>query len=201
MATHSSVLAWRIPGMAKPGGLPSMGSHRVGHDWSDLAAAEAPVSNVVSDLSYTTCELLNLWMRGSHSQCWEWKMCKTLGCCSVAKSYLTFCYPMDYSMPSFPVFTISQSLLKLVSIESVMPMVHLVHIRNSVNISFPFLYFPFLGSLNQLWYKAVAQKSLGRSWRIFLLLLRLNQHITLYLFQVYNMRQYLYIVKWSPWSI
>ena len=40
MATHSSVFAWRIPGMAEPGGLPSMGSHRVGHDWSDLAAAE-----------------------------------------------------------------------------------------------------------------------------------------------------------------
>ena len=39
MATHSSVLAWRIPGMAEPGGLPSVGSHRVGHDWSDLAAA------------------------------------------------------------------------------------------------------------------------------------------------------------------
>ena len=37
MATHSSVLAWRIPG--QPGGLPSMGSHRVGHDWGDLAAA------------------------------------------------------------------------------------------------------------------------------------------------------------------
>ena len=36
MATHSSVLAWRIPGMGKPGGLLSMGSHRVGHDWSDL---------------------------------------------------------------------------------------------------------------------------------------------------------------------
>ena len=39
MATHSSVLAWRIPGAAEPGGLLSMGSHRVGHDWSDLAAA------------------------------------------------------------------------------------------------------------------------------------------------------------------
>ena len=39
MATHSSVLAWRIPGMGEPGGLPSMGSHRVRHDWSDLAAA------------------------------------------------------------------------------------------------------------------------------------------------------------------
>ena len=39
MATHFSVLAWRIPGMGEPGGLLSMGLHRVGHDWSDLAAA------------------------------------------------------------------------------------------------------------------------------------------------------------------
>ena len=39
MATHSSVLAWWIPGMGEPGGLLSMGSHRVRHDWSDLAAA------------------------------------------------------------------------------------------------------------------------------------------------------------------
>ena len=39
MATHSSVLARRIPGTGEPGGLPSLGSHRVGHDWSDLAAA------------------------------------------------------------------------------------------------------------------------------------------------------------------
>ena len=38
MATPSSVLAWRIPGTEEPGGLPSMGSHRVGHDWRDLAA-------------------------------------------------------------------------------------------------------------------------------------------------------------------
>ena len=43
MATHSSVLAWRIPGTGEPCGLPSMGSHRVGHDWSDLAAAAAPL--------------------------------------------------------------------------------------------------------------------------------------------------------------
>ena len=41
MATHSSVLAWRIPGTGEPGGLTSMGSHRVGHDRSDLAAAAA----------------------------------------------------------------------------------------------------------------------------------------------------------------
>ena len=39
MATRSSVLAWRIPGTGEPGGLPPMGSHRVGHNWSGLAAA------------------------------------------------------------------------------------------------------------------------------------------------------------------
>ena len=39
MATHSSILAWRIPGTEEPGGLLSMGLHRVRHDWSDLAAA------------------------------------------------------------------------------------------------------------------------------------------------------------------
>ena len=39
MATHSNVLAWRIPGTGEPDGLPSMGSHGVRHDWSDLAAA------------------------------------------------------------------------------------------------------------------------------------------------------------------
>ena len=41
MATHSRILAWRIPGTGEPGGLPSVGSHRVGHDWSDLAATDA----------------------------------------------------------------------------------------------------------------------------------------------------------------
>ena len=45
MATHSSVLAWRIPGTVEPGGLPSMGSHRVGHDWSDLAAVSTDVES------------------------------------------------------------------------------------------------------------------------------------------------------------
>ena len=44
MTTHSSILAWRIPGTEEPGGLPSMGSHKVGHDWTDLAAAAAGMS-------------------------------------------------------------------------------------------------------------------------------------------------------------
>ena len=46
MVTPSNVLAWRIPGKGEPGGLPSQGSHRVGHDWSDLAAAAAAAADV-----------------------------------------------------------------------------------------------------------------------------------------------------------
>ena len=55
MATQSSVLAWRIPGMGEPGGLLSMGSHRVGHDWTDLAAALAVAAAAASRLSSWFC--------------------------------------------------------------------------------------------------------------------------------------------------
>ena len=59
MATHSSVLAWRIPGAVEPDGLPSMGSHRVGHDWSDLAAAAAaPWSKTALGLTWIIVLLL-----------------------------------------------------------------------------------------------------------------------------------------------
>ena len=58
MATHSSVLAWRIPGTGEPGGLASMGSHRVGHDWSDLAAGGVVLGKLYitydSDTSFTS---------------------------------------------------------------------------------------------------------------------------------------------------
>jgi len=59
MATHSSVLAWRIPGTAEPGGLPSVGSHRVRHNCSDLAAAAAslPQKKVAVDrLLFCVCD-------------------------------------------------------------------------------------------------------------------------------------------------
>ena len=57
MATHSSALARRIPGMGEPGGLPSMGLHRVGHDWSNLAAAAAllPGCEYNPSATYNTC--------------------------------------------------------------------------------------------------------------------------------------------------
>ena len=48
MAPHSSILAWRIPGTGEPGKLPSMGLHRVTHDWSDLAAAAATAMRFLS---------------------------------------------------------------------------------------------------------------------------------------------------------
>ena len=53
MATHSSVLTWRIPGTAEPGGLPSMGLHRVWHDWSDLAAAAAAALLIIKTFPVT----------------------------------------------------------------------------------------------------------------------------------------------------
>ena len=59
MATHSSILAWRIPGTGEPGGLPSMGSHRVGHDWSNLAAAAAAcLKHVFIFLAFPYCSIL-----------------------------------------------------------------------------------------------------------------------------------------------
>ena len=73
MATHSSVLAWRIPGMGEPGGLSSMGSHRVGQDWNDLAAAAAAaaaaligsVMAFVHEGVFLSTRLILLW--------WEYK--------------------------------------------------------------------------------------------------------------------------------
>ena len=56
LATQCSVLAWRIPGMAEPGRLPSLGLHRVGHDWSDLAAAAA-ILNLEKEMA-THCSVL-----------------------------------------------------------------------------------------------------------------------------------------------
>ena len=68
MATHSNILAWRIPGMVEPGGLLSVGSHRVGHDWSDLAAAAvwcfAKVDTAATH-SWTSAAGRNLWMCNS----------------------------------------------------------------------------------------------------------------------------------------
>ena len=70
MATHSSVLAWRIPGTGEPGGLPSVGSHRVGHDWSDLAAAAAAAGSIRIVLNCRTlswCQNIAWFLRDSYT--------------------------------------------------------------------------------------------------------------------------------------
>ena len=68
MAPHSSVLAWRIPETGEPGGLPSMGSHRVGHDWSDLAAATAglPIRHQLPEFTQTHIHRVNDAIQPSH---------------------------------------------------------------------------------------------------------------------------------------
>ena len=86
MATHSSILAWRIPGTEESSGLPSMGSHRAGHNWSNLAAAAAWQNNdivVVQVLSH-------VWL---------------------------FVTPWTAAPQASLSFTVSQSLLKLMSMQ------------------------------------------------------------------------------------
>ena len=127
MATHSSVLAWRILGMVEPAGLPSMGSHRVGHNSSDLAAAAAAAidhrflrlphsgsSNLLERLIELrgTFYLLDYqfiikgynpgrarWKR------WRghWSVLSRFQFSSVAQSCPTLCDPMNRSTPSLPV--------------------------------------------------------------------------------------------------
>ena len=61
MATHSSVLAWRIPAMGEPGGLPTMGSLRVGHGWSDLARTRSCSSVLASGNAFSLLKWLSFF--------------------------------------------------------------------------------------------------------------------------------------------
>ena len=97
METHSSVLAWRIPGMGEPGGLPSMGSHRVGHDWSDLAAAYGWKSPLFTE---TITILLTRYVVLVQLLC-----------------HVSFVTPWTITLQAPQTFTISWSLLKFMSIE------------------------------------------------------------------------------------
>ena len=70
MATHSSILAWRITGTEEPGGLPSKGLHRVGHDWSDLAAAAAAYNLYSNNLQI----ILNIQNERTTSKYVSWEV-------------------------------------------------------------------------------------------------------------------------------
>ena len=88
MATHSSVLAWRIPGTEEPGGLPSMGPHRVRHEWSDLAVAAAALYMYFPN--YLT-------------------LCYAVMCVLVARLCPALCDPLNCSPPGSSVHGIVQA--------------------------------------------------------------------------------------------
>ena len=92
MATHSSVLAWRIPGTGEPGGLPSMGSHRVGPDWSDLAAAAA-----LCIISYWSLNWFNKHWYNEHINIFDWK---TLAAYFAGVSVIKTVYQVTRPLPS-----------------------------------------------------------------------------------------------------
>ena len=109
MATHSSVLAWRIPGTGEPGGLPSLGSHRIGHDGSDLTAAAA---------GKCKCD--------HHNQQLNSVQFSSVQSLSHIRLFATPCTVARQGSLSN---TNSRSLLKLMSIESVMPSNHFLLCR------------------------------------------------------------------------
>ena len=110
MATHSSVLAWRIPGMGEPGGLPSLGLHRVGHNWSDLAAAAASTAGMSAQ---ATCATFLAQFSSVQSL-------------SRVRLFVTSWTGARQASLSI---TNSWSLFKLMSIESMMPSNHLILCR------------------------------------------------------------------------
>ena len=109
MATHSSSLAWRIPGIGEPGGLPSMRSHRVGHDWNDLAAAAAAVKAMVFPVQFSSSVMSNsLWLHGQqHARL----PCPspTPRACSNSRPSSQWCHP-TISSSVIPFFSCLQSL-------------------------------------------------------------------------------------------
>ena len=113
MATHSSVLAWRIPGMGEPGGLPSMELRRVRHDSSNLAAAAT--HGYLGDLPFYDRPFSPLQLCTTHLSVsmplhkffplpkMSFYLIFPSICCSVAQSCLSLCSTMDCSIPGFPV--------------------------------------------------------------------------------------------------
>ena len=108
MAAHSSVLAWRIPEAEEHDGLPSMGLHRVGHDWSDLAAAAAAQMCIVSTYSPWRSlvlleSILGLVVHYKNRYIYSNAAAKSLHSCP------TLCDPIDGSPPGSPVPGILQA--------------------------------------------------------------------------------------------
>ena len=109
MASHSSVLAWRIPGIGEPDGLPSMGSHSVGHDWSDLAAAAVAAPEDCRGIIVGPMGLRKgAWNRREGDRAQPLKKWKVKGK-SVTQSCPTLSDPMDCTLPGSSIHGIFQA--------------------------------------------------------------------------------------------
>ena len=138
MATHSSVLAWRIPGTGEPGGLPSMGSHRVRHDWSDLAAAAAFQSRSIwcslnqCILVYTSLDWSGLVYTSLHLKSvvfwYDQKFKRVQISCSVVSNSLQP-HELQHDRPPCPSPTPQLPEPTQTHVESVMPSNHLILCR------------------------------------------------------------------------
>ena len=121
MATHSSVLAWRIPGMVEPGGLLSMGSHRVGHDWSNLAATAAAATTIGLQLARLPCPLPSPGVCSNSCPSSQW--CHSNISSSVA--LFSSCFQSFQASGSFPIswsFTSRGQSIGASASASVLPM-------------------------------------------------------------------------------
>ena len=119
MATQSSVLAWRIPGTGEPGGLPCTGWHRVGHNWSDLAATAhylwcCCIFHTVSGKSFPHVHTFPILLFNS---------------VQLLSHVWFFVTRWTAARQASLSITNSRSLLKLMSVESVMPSNHLIFCR------------------------------------------------------------------------
>ena len=120
MATHSSVLAWRIPWTEKPGRLQSMGLHRVGHDWSDLAAAAAAAMASLKFIVKFKPFQSPMWISHVPPSNLLCTLVSPSPLCSshvlVAQSCPTLCDPVDSRPPGSSVHVILQAILEWVGI-------------------------------------------------------------------------------------
>ena len=116
MTTHSIILAWRLPGTEEPSGLSSVGSHRVEHDWSDLAAAAArSFLGQILEFWFTLAKIILIAF--------------IIHCFSSVQSLSRvqlFATPWIAARQASLSLTNSRSSLKLTSIELVMPSSHLI---------------------------------------------------------------------------
>ena len=123
MATHSSVLAWRIPGTGEPCGLPYMGLHRVGHDWSHLAADYVCWTCVDTIRQFYE----EFWSIYTHtSKVWKFYLLSVIQSVHLLSYVQLFVMPWTSSRQASLSITNSRSLLKLMSTELVMPPNHLI---------------------------------------------------------------------------